>query len=121
MKTQGEDGKLLGNMIQSPTPFGGHFNYPAALAQDAVQRQKYSVFHTTCSATGTACLVITQPDRIRVRLGGDVLKIATIYEEIPWKEHTISDNNGVFHYKQAPSLNELESYMNRIAQQFAGE
>jgi hypothetical protein len=44
-----------------------------------------------------------------------------LYEGIPWEEHTIVDNNGVFFYKQAPSLGEMESYMNHIAQQFAAE
>lgn len=113
------EGTLKGNMIQSPTPFGGYFYFPAALAQEAIQNKKYSVFHTRCSITGTAIIVITQPDRVRVRLGGELLKIATIYEEIPWEEHTIADSNGMFFYKQAPSLEELEVYMNRIAQQVA--
>ncbi|RPK29393.1 hypothetical protein EDO6_00016 [Paenibacillus xylanexedens] len=38
------------------------------------------------------------------------MDIATAYESRPWDEETLRDQNGIFFYKIAPSLDELNKF-----------
>jgi len=105
-------GKLRGTMVEMPAPCGRHVvNYPARLAQQAVQR-RYVVFHTSCEC-GRAYMVATQPDGAHFRQEGTPEAIIENYEAVPWKEARVSDANGAFVYKEAPSLSELQAYFTR--------
>jgi hypothetical protein len=64
--------------------------------------------------SGQAYLVITQPDRVRIRLGGSPELISEAYESITWPEVEMKDGNGLFFYKKAPSLKELEQYFENL-------
>lgn len=103
------ESKLVKGMIDLPTPDHDTVYYPARLAFLGT-RGKYAAFMTMSQKTGRAFIIITQPDRVRFRLGGSPLFIANIYDEIPWKEKELIDENGVFSYKEAPSLQVLEDY-----------
>ncbi len=97
------------DMIALPTPCNDTIYFPANLAILGTQG-KYSVFMTMSHKTGQAYIAITQPDRVRFRLNGSPEEISDIYESIPWPEVDMSDGNGIFSYKKAPSLQDLEDY-----------
>lgn len=101
--------RLVNGMIELPTPCNNTVFYPVKLAELGVQG-KYSVFHTFVRDSGIAYICITQPDRVRFRVAGDLDQISNLYESIPWQEHKIEDEKGEFFYKEAPSLDELEKY-----------
>lgn len=103
------ESQLIRDMIALPTPCGDTVHYPANLAILGTQG-KYSVFMTLSHKSGQAYIAITQPDRVRFRLGGTPEEITDIYENIPWAEVEMTDGNGAFYYKTAPSLQELEEY-----------
>lgn len=107
------ESKLIQEMIALPTPCGDIVYYPANLAILGTQL-KYSVFMTMSHKTGQAYIAITQPDKVRFRLNAAPEVISEIYENIPWPEVEMSDGNGVFYYKTAPSLQELEEYFNNF-------
>lgn len=113
MKGNLPDSELIGNMISLPTPDGNSVLYPAKLAMMGMNGQ-YVVFHTV-SDKGNAYLCTTQPDRIRIRAGGTPLDIATVYESIPWDEEILRDQNGIFFYKIAPSLEELNQFADSLS------
>ncbi|WP_124113431.1 MULTISPECIES: hypothetical protein [Paenibacillus] len=108
MKGNLPDSSLVGNMISLPTPDGNSVFYPAKLAMMAMNGQ-YVLFHTI-SDSGNAYLCTTQPDCVRIRAIGGLLDIATAYESRPWDEETLRDQNGIFFYKIAPSLDELNKF-----------
>jgi len=103
------ESELIRDMIALPTPCNNTVYYPANLAVLGTQG-KYSVFMTLSHKSGEAYIVITQPDRVRFRRNGTPGQISEIYENIPWPEVEMSDGNGIFYYKIAPSLQELEDY-----------
>lgn len=103
------ESKLIKDMIALPTPCNDIVYYPANLAILGTQG-KYSVFMTLSHKSGQAYIAITQPDRVRFRKGGSPGEISEIYENIPWPEVEMSDGNGMFYYKTAPSLQDLEDY-----------
>ena len=107
------ESELIRDMIALPTPCGDVIYFPANLAILGTQG-KYSVFMTLSHKTGQAYIAITQPDRVRFRLNGTPEDISKIYENIPWTEVEMADNNGIFYYKVAPSLHELEEYFNNF-------
>lgn len=100
-------------MIALPTPCNNKVYYPAKLAQMGMQG-KFSLFHTIAHESGIAYLCTTQPDRIRIRAAGNPDDIIALYETPTWKEVKIEDKNGVFFYKVAPSLSELNKYADSI-------
>ncbi|EWG11612.1 hypothetical protein [Cytobacillus firmus] len=101
------------DLIALPTPCNDTVYYPANLAILGTQG-KYSVFMTMSHKSGQAYIAVTQPDRVRFRLGGSPEQMSDIYESIPWPEVEMSDGNGNFFYKIAPSLQELEDYFNNF-------
>lgn len=101
------------DMISLPTPCGNTVYYPASLAVLGTQG-RYSLFTTLAHESGKAYLCITQPDRVRFRKEGDLIAISMMYESAPWKEIKMSDSNGIFFYKVAPSLQELEDFVNNL-------
>jgi hypothetical protein len=108
--------KLTGDMVELPTPCGRHVvYYPAILAQMSIHRQVYFVFQTGCEC-GTGYIVATQPDGAHFRKGGVPEAIMEFYESIPWKEQGLDDDNGIFFYKEAPSLDALLAYFAPPAQ-----
>lgn len=101
------------DMISLPTPCGNTVFYPANLAILGTQG-KYSLFVTLVHESGEAYLCITQPDRVRFRMAGDPVAISELYESAPWNEIEMTDGNGAFFYKIAPSLDELEEFVNNL-------
>jgi hypothetical protein len=101
------------DMISMTTPCDNIVYYPANLAILGTQG-KYSLFMTLAHESGIAYLCITQPDRVKFRIAGDPMKISVLYGNAPWKEVQITEGNGVFFYKIAPSLQELEEYVNSL-------
>lgn len=103
----------VGDLIALPTPCNDVVHYPAKLALLGMQG-KYSAFMVMSFKSGKAYIAITQPDRVKFRLGADPVLITEIYESIPWKEVKIADRNGEFFYKEAPSLQEMEDYLSNF-------
>jgi hypothetical protein len=106
--------KQIGNLIALPTPCGNTVFYPLKLALLGTQG-KYSMFCTIANESGQAYLCTTQPDRVRIRAVGTPEAISQIYEIPNWKEVQFSDENGVFFYKEAPSLQELNKFGDSIS------
>lgn len=99
----------FGSMIQMPAPCGWHvIYYPALLAQMVLQQKKYHVFHTTCEC-GRAYIIATQDDGAHLRIEDSPFGVVDRYESIPWEEFCYVDSNGIFFYKQAPSLEGLKA------------
>lgn len=113
MKVNLPESQQFGDSIALPTPCGNVVNYPAQLAIQGMQGQ-YSIFHTLALESGTGYLCTTQPDRVRIRAEGNPLNIAMIYESAPWPEKTIVNNGGIFHYKVAPSLQEIHDFADNL-------
>jgi len=108
--------ELTGGMVELTAPCSRHVvYYPATLALTSIQRQIYFVFQIGCEC-GTAYIVATQPTGAHFRRGGTPEAIADYYEAIPWKEHELADANGIFLYKEAPSLDALLAYFEPPAQ-----
>jgi hypothetical protein len=107
------ESELIRDMIALPTPCKDTVYYPANLAILGTQG-KCSVFMTMSHKSGKAYIAITQPDRVRFRLSGSPEKISDVYETIPWPEVEMTDGNGMFYYKKAPSLQELEEYFSNF-------
>lgn len=104
--------ELNGDKIALPTPCNDTIYYPANLALLGTQG-RYSVFLTMSHKSGIGYIVVTQPDRVRFLKQGDPVAISEFYENIPWTEKTISNtDNGIFYYKSAPSLEEINAYFN---------
>lgn len=101
--------QLLNDLIALPTPCKDVVYYPAQLAILGTQG-KYSVFQIMSKKSGIAYIAITQPDRVRIRRGGSPELISNTYESIPWREVKLSNENGIFFYKESPSLEALEDY-----------
>ncbi|MGH2559952.1 MAG: hypothetical protein ACRDJH_12870 [Thermomicrobiales bacterium] len=114
-KVQLPKSRLVGDMIEQPTPCGLHVEYyPASLGLLAFHLKQCSVFHTMCEC-GIAYLVATQPDGTHFRMEGPPMVIMDRYESIPWKEQSITDSNDTFFYRMAPSLAELHECFDSIA------
>lgn len=104
-----------GSMVGMPAQCGKHvIYYPGILAQMAMQEAKYHVFHTSCEC-GRAYIITTQDNGAHTRIEGGMLEAAELYEAIPWGEFQYVDRNGVFFYKQAPSLDRLKGYFDEVA------
>ena len=102
-------------MVQMPTACGKHvIYYPTRLGMMALHEHKYHIFHTTCEC-GRAYIVATQDDGAHTRMEGDIAGIIERYEAIPWPEKQMTDENGTFFCKQAPSLTELKRYFVSVA------
>jgi len=105
---------LKRDMIALPTPCKDTIYYPINLSILGTQG-KHSVFMTMSQKSGKAYIVTTQPDRVRFRLGGSPEQIAGIYYKIPWPEVEMKTRSIKFLYKEAPSLQELESYFSKFS------
>lgn len=96
--------------------------YPANLSILSTQL-KFTVF----ASNGTMhknmrYIVITLPNgKSRIRLGSKNIElIDEIYKSVPWQETIMHDDRGnEFKYKTAPSPQELISYMDNIAINYA--
>lgn len=114
MKEYLPQSKQVRDMIALPTPCGNVVFYPAQIAILGTQG-KYSLFFTTAYESGVTYLCTTQPDRVRIRAGGDEDFITKHYESAPWIEKTLADSNGVFFYKIAPSLQEINEFADNLS------
>ncbi len=104
-------------MIELDAPCRKHvLYYPQKLAALALQQKQYSVFISSCEC-GTAYIVALQDNGAHNRVGGDPHAIIERYESIPWKEKSVSDTNGVFFYKLAPSLDALKQFFDTLKKQ----
>lgn len=109
-KTDLPEQTMQGTMCEVKTICGLHsIFYPGALALMALHSRRYAVFHTTCEC-GTGYVYACQDDGCHVRKGGHPMAIIEVYEAIPWKESVLRDENGIFYFKVAPSLEELKKY-----------
>lgn len=114
-------GKLPGsdldnNMIKMPSPCGKHhIYYPVVLALDALRRNEYHIFATSCEC-GTAYLVATLQDGAHVVLFGSQLAIMEKYERLPFKEKIIADRNGMISCKEMNGTRTSEDVIKKIAE-----
>lgn len=107
------ESRQVGSMVELPAPCGRHVvYYPAELARRAIQQRTISVFETFCECD-VAYLVATQPDGAHFRAEGPPVQIMERYEALPWPEGAIADPNGIFRFKAAPSLAELQLELDR--------
>lgn len=110
IKTDLPEQTMRGTMCEVKTICGRHsILYPGVLAQMALHIQKYNVFHTICEC-GTAYIYACQDDGCHARRVGSPVAIVEIYEAIPWQEKKLIDENGIFYFKEAPSLDALKEY-----------
>lgn len=107
---------MIRNALIAVTPCNDTFFYPIELAQITIQNNKFPVFMTHSFKSGKSYIVRTlSKDANRVGLKflheGDPLTISKIYGELPWHEVEFKDENGVIFYKESPSFEELEQYL----------
>lgn len=96
--------------------------YPSNLSILSTQL-KFTVF----AAYGTVhknmkYIVMTLPmGSARIRLGSAKTEIIdSIYDNIPWPESTMTADDGtIFRYKTAPSPQALNSYLDKVAEEYA--
>jgi hypothetical protein len=106
--------RVVGNLIELRTPDKKHVvYYPQRLAAMAIQQKQYSVFHTS-DESGTAYIVALQDNGAHFRITGHPFHVIQVYGNIQWEERSISDKNGVFSYKIAPSLSALNTYFDAL-------
>jgi hypothetical protein len=105
--------RQVGSLIELPTPCRQHVVFcPAQLGIAAKDEHRYHTFHTSCEC-GRAYLVALQDDGAHLRVEASPEAISELCEATPWPEQVLEEENGVFFYKEAPSLADLRSYYER--------
>jgi len=98
------------------TPDGEIVYYPTGL-HSLAEEEVYTIFHTMSLSTMTGHLYATTPNGIKHLKSGDPFYIEKLYEEIPWRERTLSNESGIFFYKEAPSYDELEKLIKELTKE----
>ena len=110
---------LISGAPSSETPCKTPVIYPIKITENSFKKGTYAIFHVLGSLSNTAYIAhVRSKDSGRVGLdfpiNSEVLHIVDIYENSPWPEAQLADQNGVFYYKKAPSYEELLAYLEKL-------
>lgn len=103
-----------GSMVEVPAPCGEHLiYYPGVLAAGSRIHEALHVFCGSCDC-GIGYLAVSEPDGTHFRCEGSIAAIAAIYENLPWPELEVADEDGTFLYRKIPSINDLNKILSTI-------
>lgn len=110
---------MIKNAFPATTPCNHTFTYPPEIANLAAQEGKHAVFMIN-NDKGDQAYIATTFSGISERLelifpvSGTPEQISEIYDDILWDEVEVSNENGPFIYKQAPSVQAMEDCFDRL-------
>lgn len=88
------------------TPCGEKLYYPEIIGY-YTRKGSPCIFHTLALKSRKAYLVMTKRKGVEVIASGILKEMVLLYEDFDLTEHSVSDPNGVFVFKQANSDEEM--------------
>lgn len=98
------------NRIALPTPDGGTVYYPVQLGLMGRDHRKYSIFIAHNTISGTSFIATTGTTAVKFRMGVASNKVSDVYDNAPFPENVIMDEQGAFYYKEVPQGFNLDEY-----------
>ncbi|WP_407568000.1 hypothetical protein OKW88_21295 [Bacillus subtilis] len=111
---------MIENVFPGTMPCGDTFLYPPQIASQAIQEEKHSVFMVYSHKSEQSYIATTYGGMRHMLefvypVSGSPEEITEIYAKIPWDEAQVSNESGIFHYKQAPSVHAMKEYFEQLA------